>query len=189
MKVMVELHGLWEATPAIQICRALADYSPYWVEDAIKLDSEDALARLRDGTDVPFAFGETLAGVHAYKRLFDSGAVDVVMFDFGWESGISEEPPGERPGGGLRSSHRAARLRRPGRPGRGSTFLGGGQKRPYPGNGEGLLHRLVQRDSGWFAVHHPGADLAVFGPRDRGGAEARAHFAPRCPGTGLALLL
>ena len=87
---MVELHGLWEATPAIQICRALADYSPYWVEDAIKLDSEDALARLRDGTDVPFAFGETLAGVHAYKRLFDSGAVDVVMFDFGWGGGISE---------------------------------------------------------------------------------------------------
>jgi galactonate dehydratase len=90
MDVMVELHGLWEATPAIKICRALADYSPYWVEDAIKLDSADALARLRSSTEVPFAFGETLAGVHAYKRLFDSGAVDVVMFDFGWGGGISE---------------------------------------------------------------------------------------------------
>jgi galactonate dehydratase len=88
--IMVELHGLWQATPAIKICQALADYSPYWVEDAIKLDSEDALSRLRDATDVPFAFGETLAGVHAYKRLFDSGAVDVVMFDFGWSGGISE---------------------------------------------------------------------------------------------------
>ncbi len=90
MEIMVELHGLWEATPAIKICRALADYSPYWVEDAIKLDSEDALARLRDATDVPFAFGETLAGVHAYKRLFDSGAPDVVMFDFCWGGGVSE---------------------------------------------------------------------------------------------------
>jgi galactonate dehydratase len=90
MDIMVELHGLWEATPAIKICRALADYSPYWVEDAIKLDSGDALARLRDGTDVQFAFGETLAGIHAYKRLFDSGAADVVMFDFGWGGGISE---------------------------------------------------------------------------------------------------
>jgi len=90
VEVMVELHGLWEATPAIKICRALADYSPYWVEDAIRLDSDDALARLRDATDVPFAFGETLAGVHAYKRLFDAGAVDVVMFDFGWGGGISE---------------------------------------------------------------------------------------------------
>ncbi|HTT88023.1 MAG TPA: mandelate racemase/muconate lactonizing enzyme family protein [Acidimicrobiales bacterium] len=90
MDIMVELHGLWEATAAIKICRALADYSPYWVEDAIKLDSEDALARLRDGTDVQFAFGETLAGIHAYKRLFDSGAADVVMYDFGWGGGISE---------------------------------------------------------------------------------------------------
>lgn len=90
MEIMVELHGLWEATPAIKICGALADYSPYWVEDAIKLDSEDALACLRDATDVPFAFGETLAGVHAYKRLFDSGAPDVVMFDFCWGGGVSE---------------------------------------------------------------------------------------------------
>jgi galactonate dehydratase len=90
MDIMVELHGLWEAAPAIKISRALADFSPYWVEDAIKLDSEDALGRLRDGTDVLFAFGETLAGAHAYKRLFDTGAVDVVMFDFGWGGGISE---------------------------------------------------------------------------------------------------
>lgn len=88
--VMVELHGLWEATPAIKICKQLVDFAPYWVEDAIKLDSQDALARLREATDVPFAFGETLAGVHAYKRLFDSGAVDVVMYDFCWGGGISE---------------------------------------------------------------------------------------------------
>ena len=88
--VMVELHGLWDVVPAIKICKALAEFSPYWVEDAIKLDSEDALARLRGATDVRFAFGETLAGVHAYKRLFDSGAADVVMYDFGWGGGISE---------------------------------------------------------------------------------------------------
>jgi L-alanine-DL-glutamate epimerase-like enolase superfamily enzyme len=90
MEIMVELHGLWEAAPAIKICRALAEYSPYWVEDAIRLDSGDALARLRDATTTQFAFGETLAGLHAYKRLFDTGAVDVVMFDFGWGGGISE---------------------------------------------------------------------------------------------------
>jgi L-alanine-DL-glutamate epimerase-like enolase superfamily enzyme len=88
--VMIELHGLWQPAPAIRICRALADYSPYWVEDAIKLDSLDALKRLRDNTEVPFAFGETQSGLHAYKRLFDTGAVDVVMFDFCWGGGITE---------------------------------------------------------------------------------------------------
>ena len=88
--IMVELHGLWDAVPAIKICRALAEFRPYWVEDAIKLDSEDALAACGGPRRSAFAFGETLAGVHAYKRLFDSGAVDVVMFDFGWGGGISE---------------------------------------------------------------------------------------------------
>lgn len=90
INIMVELHGLWQPMPATVICRALADFSPFWVEDAIKLDSLDALARLRDSTDVRFAFGETQAGVHAYKRLFDTGALDVVMYDFGWGGGISE---------------------------------------------------------------------------------------------------
>lgn len=88
--VMVELHGLWQPMPAIAICNALVEFSPFWVEDAIKLDSLDALARLREGTEVRFAFGETQAGAHAYKRLFDTGAVDVVMYDFGWGGGISE---------------------------------------------------------------------------------------------------
>ncbi len=90
MEIMVELHGLWEVAPAIRICRALADYAPYWVEDAVRLESYDAVARLRDATTTSFSFGETLAGLHAYKRLFDSGAADVVMFDFGWGGGISE---------------------------------------------------------------------------------------------------
>ncbi len=60
IEIMVELHGrAWEAAPAIKICKALADYSPYWVEDAVRLDSGDAFARLRDADDDrPFAFGK-----------------------------------------------------------------------------------------------------------------------------------
>ncbi|MCU1493653.1 MAG: dgoA [Acidimicrobiaceae bacterium] len=90
MEIMVELHGLWDPVPAIRICQALEDYRPYWVEDPIELDSFEALARIRDATDVRFALGETLGSQPYYKRLFDSGCVDVVMFDFGWGGGISE---------------------------------------------------------------------------------------------------
>lgn len=90
MEVMVELHGLWQAGPAARICRALEDYCPYWVEDPIKLDSLEALSRLRQATAVPFAFGETLGNHHDFKALFDTGAVDIVLFDFGWSGGISE---------------------------------------------------------------------------------------------------
>lgn len=90
MEIMVELHGLWQTVPATRICRALEDYRPYWVEDAIELDSLDALKRLRDATSVRLAFGETMGSQSDFKRLFDTGAVDVILFDFGWSGGISE---------------------------------------------------------------------------------------------------
>lgn len=90
MEIMVELHGLWQTVPATRICRALEDFRPYWVEDPIELDSFDALRRLRDATSVRFAFGETIGSQPEFKRLFDTGAVDVVLFDFGWSGGISE---------------------------------------------------------------------------------------------------
>jgi L-alanine-DL-glutamate epimerase-like enolase superfamily enzyme len=90
MEIMVELHGLWQTVPATRICRALEDYRPYWVEDAIELDSFEALGRLRDATSVRFAFGETMGNQFDFKRLFDTGAIDVVLFDFGWSGGISE---------------------------------------------------------------------------------------------------
>ncbi|MCU1490272.1 MAG: dgoA [Acidimicrobiaceae bacterium] len=90
MEIMVELHGLWDVVPAIQICRALEDFRPYWVEDPIELDSDDALRRLKASTNVQFALGETLGSLPYYKRLFDTNCADIVMFDFGWGSGISE---------------------------------------------------------------------------------------------------
>ena len=90
MEIMVELHGLWQTVPSTRICRALEDYRPYWVEDAIRLDSFEALSRLREATSVRFAFGETMGNKFDFKRLFDTGAIDVVLFDFGWSGGISE---------------------------------------------------------------------------------------------------
>jgi galactonate dehydratase len=50
MDVMIELHGLWVPLPAAQICRALEEYEPFWVEDAIKLRDLQALARLAEST-------------------------------------------------------------------------------------------------------------------------------------------
>jgi L-alanine-DL-glutamate epimerase-like enolase superfamily enzyme len=76
--------------PATRICRALEEYEPYWVEDPIKLENLDAIARLADSTRVPFALGETVGNRWDLKRLLDTGAADVVMYDFGWGGGISE---------------------------------------------------------------------------------------------------
>jgi galactonate dehydratase len=90
MRVMVELHGLWNLVAATTICRALVPFAPYWVEDPIRPDAIDALARLRQAVDIPIATGETVVGRRGFLPLLQRGAVDIVTADVQWTGGLTE---------------------------------------------------------------------------------------------------
>ncbi|GAB2580907.1 mandelate racemase/muconate lactonizing enzyme family protein [Kribbella endophytica] len=90
MKLMVELHGLWNRRGATTILQALTEYRPYWVEDPMRPDAVDALASLRRDVDVPIATGETLVGRRGFLPLLERGAVDVVTVDVQWTGGLTE---------------------------------------------------------------------------------------------------
>ena len=90
MEIMVECHSLWNLPTAIRISRALEPYKPFWIEDAIKADSLDNLADLRQRTRIPICASETLATRWGYRDLLDARAVDFVMPDVGWCGGLTE---------------------------------------------------------------------------------------------------
>ncbi|GAA1510118.1 mandelate racemase/muconate lactonizing enzyme family protein [Kribbella lupini] len=90
MKLMVELHGLWNRRGATAILQALTEYQPYWVEDPMRPDAVDALAALKRDVDVPIATGETLVGRRGFLPLLERGAVDVVTVDVQWTGGLTE---------------------------------------------------------------------------------------------------
>ena len=90
MQLMVELHGLWNLPAATTICRAVAPLQPFWVEDPIRPDAVDALARLRHDVDVRIATGETVVGRRGFLPLLQRGAVDVVTADVQWTGGLTE---------------------------------------------------------------------------------------------------
>lgn len=90
MALMVELHGLWNRPAATRIARALADFDPYWVEDPIRADGVDALARLRDDISVPLAIGETAVGIRGFLPLLQSGAVNYATVDAQWTGGLTQ---------------------------------------------------------------------------------------------------
>ncbi len=90
MKLMVELHGLWNRRGATTILQALTEYRPYWVEDPMRPDAVDALATLKRDVDVPIATGETLVGRRGFLPLLERGAVDVVTVDVQWTGGLTE---------------------------------------------------------------------------------------------------
>ncbi len=90
MEIMLELHGLWQRRPATTILREVSQFRPYWVEDPMRLDAVDALARLRDDVDVPIATGETAAGRRGFLSLLQAGVIDYATVDVQWCGGLGE---------------------------------------------------------------------------------------------------
>ncbi len=88
--VIVELHGLWNRRGATAICDALTPYRPSWVEDPLRADAVDALARLAADVDVPIGCGETCVGRRGFLPLLQRGAIDVATVDVGWTGGLTE---------------------------------------------------------------------------------------------------
>lgn len=90
MRVMVELHGLWQLPAATRILRALEEFDPFWVEDPIRPDQIDALTELRSRTAVPIATGETATGRRGFLPLLQAGVVDYATVDLQWSGGLVE---------------------------------------------------------------------------------------------------
>jgi len=90
MRIMVELHGLWNLPTAKRIVQALEEFDPFWIEDPIRADNLDALAELARGARAPLAAGESLSGLRAFHGLLDRGAASIPIVDPSWVGGITE---------------------------------------------------------------------------------------------------
>jgi len=90
MDLMVELHGLWSRRAAVEICRALEPFRPFWVEDPIRPDAVDAISALTDEVGVPIATGETAIGRRGFLPLLQQGRIAYATVDVQWTGGLTE---------------------------------------------------------------------------------------------------
>lgn len=90
MEIMIEGHGYWSLPAAARIARALEPYMPFWLEDLLKPDSPQTLARLREETRIPICGSELALTRYATRDLIEQRAVDIVMTDVTWTGGIAE---------------------------------------------------------------------------------------------------
>jgi galactonate dehydratase len=88
--VIAELHSKWNLPTALKIARALAPYHPLWVEDPLRMDSLDALARFCAEVPFPTAASETVGSARTFKAMIEHAGVQVVLFDPAWAGGITE---------------------------------------------------------------------------------------------------
>jgi L-alanine-DL-glutamate epimerase-like enolase superfamily enzyme len=83
------IYKLWDVPTAIQRFRALEPYNLRWIEQPLFPSDLEGHARLRAAVSTPIGTGEDEWDLESYKRLIDSGGVDVIQIDPGRVHGIT----------------------------------------------------------------------------------------------------
>lgn len=77
----IEIHRRLDPAQAIALGRQLEPFNPMFIEDPIRPDNLDAMARVARQIGVPIATGERLTTVHEFEMLLGRDAVDFVRPD------------------------------------------------------------------------------------------------------------
>ena len=86
----VDLHGRVHKGMVKMIAKAIEPYNPFFLEEAVLSENNDALKSLYNFTSIPIATGERMYSRWDFKQLFEDGSVDIVQPDLSHAGGISE---------------------------------------------------------------------------------------------------
>jgi galactonate dehydratase len=79
--IMIDCHGRHSLANAVEFCRVLAPYRPYFVEEPVPPENVDVMAEVRRATTVPIATGERLVTRHEFRPIFEKLACHIVQPD------------------------------------------------------------------------------------------------------------
>lgn len=91
VELLIEMHGRFNPVTAVEMTRALAPYSPAWVEEPVPPANLAALKKVADAVAplaIPVATGERLHTLHEYRELFELHAADIIQADISHFGGI-----------------------------------------------------------------------------------------------------
>lgn len=90
-RLMVDANGKWDNLPeALQTCRRITEYNPYFVEEPVMPDSVALMADVNASLPYGVAAGELEFSRYGFAELLREGAVDVVQPDATVCGGITE---------------------------------------------------------------------------------------------------
>jgi galactonate dehydratase len=81
---------LFEVSRAMELCEVVAPYRPFFVEEPLRPENYDALAKLAAKVDVPLATGEMLYTRHEFRELINLQAVNIIQPDICLMGGLWE---------------------------------------------------------------------------------------------------
>jgi len=89
-EICVDVHTRLDPTYAIQFCKAVEPYRPFFVEDPIRSESKQALRMIRQQTSVPIAVGEQWDSKWAFQQVIEEDLMDYCRVDLCIAGGLTE---------------------------------------------------------------------------------------------------
>ena len=81
MDICIELHRRLTPAEAVVFARGIEGYHPMFLEDPMRFEDADAMARIVDKTHIPIATGERLSTIYESQVLFAHNAVKYQRVD------------------------------------------------------------------------------------------------------------
>ena len=81
IEIVFECHTRLSPARAGELCNAIAEYSPLFVEDPIRADSPESFRVLRSHTNVPLGTGEKFGAPWDYKTIIEEDLIDYLRTD------------------------------------------------------------------------------------------------------------
>jgi o-succinylbenzoate synthase len=79
VKLRLDANAAWDADQALRALEALARFDIEYVEQPVRADDLDGLARVRRGSPMPVAADEAVVGLEAARRVLAAGAADYLV--------------------------------------------------------------------------------------------------------------
>nr|WP_299184078.1 galactonate dehydratase [uncultured Aquimarina sp.] len=86
----IDFHGRVHKGMIKVLAKALEPYQPYFLEEAVLSENNEALESLKSFTSIPVATGERMYSRWDFKYIIQKGLVDIVQPDLSHAGGISE---------------------------------------------------------------------------------------------------
>ncbi|MEU1513922.1 enolase C-terminal domain-like protein [Streptomyces sp. NPDC005811] len=91
IRIAIDANQRWNIDEAIEWTKALAEFSPYWIEEPTSPDDVLGHATIREAVGpVKVATGEHVQNRIVFKQLLQAGALDVLQIDAARVGGVNE---------------------------------------------------------------------------------------------------
>ena len=90
LDICVDCHASWDVASAVRAAKALEEIDVLFMEEPIRPDNHEAMAKVARSTRTPICTGERLFGRFRFRELLEKQVCAVIMPDLAWTGGISE---------------------------------------------------------------------------------------------------